>query len=567
MPSSWFLGYVLLHIFCPSATLNDDSSIFVHEEKSSQRQDMPKPNKLRTIHLTLGDRQLDPGTLWEIARTAMHSDACWEIAFSSEANERMRRSAELVASMSEGDALIYGVNTGFGHFAERRIPKNQLQQLQVNLIRSHACGVGEEVSRDIVLALWLLRMHTVSQGFSGIRRETVNFCIRLLNAGILGCVPARGSVGASGDLAPSAHAVLPLLGEGFCTRPLAEGEGFERVSAEQALAQLHLNPFQLSAKEGLVLINGTQYTTALAIKVWFEARHLLRVANLAAAMSMEATGGALSVLDDAVLQTHHPETLAVGREMAGWLVGSVYGRGAEAERRFIQAPYCLRCAPQVHGAVKLAIDMAESTLAAEISAICDNPLVFSDSNDGEIHSCGNFHGIYPARVSDSLASALTSLASISERRINMAMDGRLSGLPDFLIKAGGINSGLMMVHVTATALVGECKLLCMPASIDSIPTNCGREDHVSMGPAAGLKALKVIEYVRQILALELMVATQALDLRGTRPLPENLARIHRLIRQHVPLVVQDRSLSADIAALTNLIYDEPFVSELERSVS
>ncbi len=429
-------------------------------------------------------------------------------------------------------------------------------------IRSHACGVGEEVSRDIVLALWLLRMHTVSQGFSGIRPETMDFCVRLLNAGVLGCVPARGSVGASGDLAPSAHAVLPVLGEGFCTRPLAAGEGFERVPAGQALAQVNLKPLQLSAKEGLVLINGTQYTTALAVKVWYEAKHLLRVANLAAAMSMEATGGALSVLDEAVLQTHHPHTLAVGREMACWLAGSIFDRGAESERRFIQAPYCLRCAPQVHGAVNLAIDSAETILKAEINAVSDNPLVFPDLNEGEIHSCGNFHGICPARVSDSLASALTSLASISERRINMAMDGRLSGLPDFLIAAGGINSGLMMVHVTATALVGECKLLCMPASVDSISTNCGREDHVSMGPAAGLKALKVVEHVRHILAIELLVVAQALDMRGTRPLPENLARMHRLIRRHVPFLAQDRSLSADIIALSNLINDEGFFSGL-----
>lgn len=251
--------------------------------------------------------------------------------------------AELVVKMSTADELIYGVNTGFGHFAERRIPPDQLQQLQINLIRSHACGVGEEISRDIVLALWLLRLHTISHGLSGIRPETVEFFLRLLSAGILGCVPSRGSVGASGDLAPSAHAVMIVLGEGFCTRPLITGEGFEHVRAELALAQLGLKPMPLGPKEGLVLINGTQYTTALAIKAWYQAKQLLQAANLAAAMSMEAMGGALSILDEKVLTTHHPQTLAVGREMADWLAGSAYSQGARMENRFIQAPYCLRC--------------------------------------------------------------------------------------------------------------------------------------------------------------------------------------------------------------------------------
>ncbi|MGY6276433.1 HAL/PAL/TAL family ammonia-lyase [Methylomonas sp. MgM2] len=523
---------------------------------------MTKPDPPSAEYFQFGRQRLDPQTVWEFARTAMQPDAHWQLEFATEALARMRSSADLVARMGEGDALIYGVNTGFGHFAERRIAPDQLRQLQINLIRSHACGVGEEVSRDIVLALWLLRLHTISRGFSGIRPETVDFIVRLLNAGILGCVPSRGSVGASGDLAPSAHAVSVLIGEGFCTRPLPAGNGFERVSAERVLGQLGLQAMSLAPKEGLVLINGTQYTTALALKAWYEAKQLLRVANLAAAMSMEATGGALSVLDDIVLQTHHPQTLTVGREIAAWLAGSSCAQRAKTERRFIQAPYCLRCAPQVHGAVKLAIDSGETTLEAEINAVSDNPLVFADANGGEVHSCGNFHGIYPARVSDDLASALTVLGSISERRINMIMDERLSGLPCFLTESGGVSSGMMMVHVTAAALAGECKLLCVPAGINSIPTNCDREDFVPMGPAAGLKALQVVGYVRQILAIELLVAAQALDLRQAAALPDRLAGIHGLIRREIPFLAEDRSLSSDIAALAKFIASESFNAEL-----
>lgn len=514
------------------------------------------PNPGRTLPLTLGGQRLAPGSLWAMARTALDPLARWEIGFCPEALGLMRASAAAVAGMSAAAEPVYGVNTGFGHFAELRIPIPQLKQLQTNLIRSHACGVGEELPRDLVLALWLLRLSTISRGYSGIRPETVEFFLRLLRAGVLGCVPSRGSVGASGDLAPSAHAVLPALGEGFCTRPLASGEGFERVRADQALADLGLAPIQLGPKEGLVLINGTQYSTALALKVWHEAEQLLRVANLAAAMSMEALGGALSMLDDKVLRTHHPQTLVAGRAMAHWLAGSAYAHAGKLDLRFIQAPYCLRCAPQVHGAVLLTIEHSEAALAAEMQAVSDNPLIFPD--DGEVHCCGNFHAIYPARVSDSLASALASLASIAERRINMAMDGRLSGLPTFLTEDGGLNSGMMMAQTTAAALLGECKLLTLPASVDSIPTNCGREDHVSMGPSAGLKALQVAALARQILAIELLVAAQALDLRRTAPLPERLIPVHSRIRQEVPFLAEDRPLAPDLEKTKRMIENDDF---------
>lgn len=513
---------------------------------------MHTPNPAQRISLTLDGANLSPRSLWTVARTALEPEATWAIGFSPEALERMDASAKAVTDMARSGQPAYGVNTGFGHFAEHRVPVHQLQRLQGNLIRSHACGVGEEVSRDIVLAMWLLRLNTLSRGYSGIRSETLGFFLRLLEAGILGCVPSRGSVGASGDLIPSAHAVLPILGEGFCTRP-AGGVGFERVSAAGVLAELDLQPMALGPKEGLALINGTQYTTALATKAWYETVRLLEVANLAAAMSMEAMGGTLSVLDGAVLETHHPETGAAGHAMAGWLEGGRHALDAAAELRFLQAPYCLRCAPQVHGAVLLAVESAEATLAAELDAVSDNPLIFSTADGGEAHSCGNFHGIYPARVSDSLATALTILGSISERRTNMAMDDRLSGLPCFLTKEGGLNSGLMMAQVAAASLVSECRSLCWPASVDSIPTNCDREDQVPMGPIAGLKALRIVERVGDILAIELLAAAQALDLRGDTVMPPRLKRVHGRIREKVPFLAEDRILAPDLAAIRQMI--------------
>lgn len=504
-----------------------------------------------------------PHDFWEIARLSANCMEKIQLNFSLEAWKRIERCAEFVSQvLDSGSRAIYGLNTGFGHFAEQIVENHHLLQLQRNLIVSHSCGVGPLVPREIVFAMWLLRLHTISHGRSGISPKTLQMILRALNAGILGLVPSRGSVGASGDLTAAAHAALPLLGEGMCSRPVRDGSRFEIIDAAQALKDAGLVPLTLGPKEGLSLINGTQFTTVLATKIFFEASRLLRVANLAAAMSMEAMGGAGTILRDNVLSTHHPHTRRVGTEIANWLTDSQYLHGARLEGRFIQAPYCLRCAPQVHGAVAAEVDSVEKTLCDEYEVISDNPLLFPES--GEIHSCGNFHAIYPARSCDKLASALTTLGSISERRINMAMDGRLTGLPTFLVENGGLNSGMMITQVTAAALVSECKSLAFPASVDSIPTNCDREDHVSMGPIAGHKALAIVDHVRQILAIELLVAAQALDLRSyyansiVYSMPFMIRKIHDLIRNHVAFLKQDRVLTNDIEAIVRLIETEAF---------
>jgi histidine ammonia-lyase len=504
----------------------------------------------------LGSGKLAPARLWEIASLAVDPSAKPQLAFENDALARIQSGADFIDRvLAAGDRVVYGLNTGFGHFAERSVPPGLLSQLQRNLILSHACAVGPLAPREIVMAMWLLRLHTFAKGHSGIGLDTIGAVLALLNAGVLGLVPSRGSVGASGDLVAAAHASLVLLGEGKCSRPGHNGSEFEVVDSSRALAEMGLQPLSLRPKEGLSLINGGHFTAALATKAWYEARKLFRTANLTAAMNMEAMGGAGTILEAKVLATHHPHTRLVGHEMAQWLEGSQFLLGARHDKRFFQAPYCLRCAPQVHGAVAAELDGVENTLRDDYETVSDNPLVFPESE--EIHSCGNFHAIYAARASDKLASAITTLGNISERRINMAMDERLSGLPGFLVHNGGLNSGLMMVQVTAAALVSECKSLSFPASVDSIPTNCDREDHVSMGPIAGHKALAIIEHVRNILAIELLVAAQALDLRGTRvQMPPAIRRVHSRLREHVDFVERDRVLAPDIETISRLIDQE-----------
>jgi len=503
------------------------------------------------LRITLDGGPLEPADLFMWASTANDPSVRLTVEFAPEARARVSECAAFVDRLLADGGPVYGLNTGFGHFAERPVPADRLEDLQVNLIRSHACAVGDDLPRDIVQAMWILRLNTLCQGRSGIRLATMDSIVRLLREGVLACVPSRGSVGASGDLAPNAHAVLPLLGEGECTRPNPASDGFERVSGAEALSGIGLDPLRLAPREGLALVNGTQLTTALAVKALARALHLWVTANVATALTMEAVGGAFSILEDLVLATHHPGTQVAGRQMAGWLEGSTHLHGAAKDERFIQAPYCLRCAPQVHGAVWEELERGRSVLREESRVISDNPLLFPERN--EVYSCGNFHAIYPARVSDALASAMTTLGSISERRVNLMMDEKLSGMPRFLVAEGGLNSGMMMLQVTAAALVSECRSLSMPASVDSIPTNCDREDHVSMGPIAGFKAIQIAEHLERIIAIELLAGAQALDLRNHIPLTCRIKRIQRRIRVRVPFLVEDRVLAPDIAVMVEMI--------------
>lgn len=500
--------------------------------------------------LTFDGSQLRPGELWRAASTALDPHARLQIQYSREVIDHVKQATALLDKLVAAEEPVYGVNTGFGFFANVVIPPDRIVDLQKNIVRSHCCGVGELLPRDVVMAMWLIDLNTVCRGHSGVRFETLEMITRILHAGILADVPAQGSVGASGDLAPGAHTVLALLGEGRCTMPV-DGT-IVPMNAADALDRIGERPIQLGPKEGLSLINGTHLSTALAVKAWYEGKYLLRVANLAAALTIEALGGDRKGCAELVTRAHgHPGTIACGDEVSAWL-----GRSSElsmhhAENHWIQDPYSLRCVPQVHGAVWEELDHGGRTLEYEINAVTDNPLLFPE--EGAVCYGGNFHAIYPARVSDRLASAFATLASISERRISQTMKAPRGHLPTFLVSDGGLNSGYMMAHVTAAALVSEAKSYSFPASVDSIPTNVTQEDHVSMGPVAGLKANRVVDLLRRVLAIELITAAQGLHLMRPLKTSPRLEEVYEAIRQHVPPLDNDRVLTSDIEAVTDLL--------------
>jgi len=500
------------------------------------------------MSLLLGSHDLTPTSLTEYSARALLPDSLYALTLDEASHDAISRACAVVDGVAAGSRRVYGINTGVGLLCTTHISSDKFVELQHNIILSHCCGVGEPLPRDLVMMMWVILLNSIAKGHRGVRLESVNFILQTLNAGLLAVVPSQGSVGASGDLAPSAHAAAALLGEGPCTLPV-DGR-IEEMSACAALQRLGLSPWQLAPKEGLSLINGTQLTTALATKAWYHARRLLDLSNLAAALSIEGLRGQHMDNTEPLWRAHrHSGTLHCGLAISAW-IGKHSAKSALGHDR-VQDPYSLRCAPQVHGAVWEDVQACESILQREINASTDNPLVFADT--GAILHGGNFHGIYPARVADRLASALTTLGSISERRINLMMDKEKSGLPYFLINDGGLHSGLMMLQTIAAALVSECKALSFPASVDSIPTNCNQEDHVSMGPIAGWKALKIVDNVYHILAIELICAAQAIDLLQPKELSERLRAVHGLLRSKVAFLERDRMLADDVRAVEALL--------------
>lgn len=485
------------------------------------------------------------------SKLALNPEARFKIEVTTDAKQRVLAASELVASIVKKGAAVYGINTGFGKFSEVAISNDNLSTLQKNLIYSHASGVGAPLGRDIVFMMWLLRLNTLCRGNSGVRFSTIETIIKLLEAGVLATVPSRGSVGASGDLAPSAHASLVLLGQGTCSIPHAGS--FVTVTADKALNHAGLAPLELAPKEGLGLINGTQLTTALAIKTWSLGKTLLAHANLATALSIEGMRGSHKIALKQIADVRNQEGVNVcASEIRNWLSGKSEIANSHENCTKVQDAYSLRCAPQVHGVVSDELAQAEKILNREINASTDNPLLFAD--EGISLSGGNFHALYGARVSDTLAASLTILSSISERRTAQLMSASSSGLPAFLINDGGLNSGLMMAHVTSAALVSENKTLSTPASIDSIPTSDDREDHVSMGPGAGYKALQICKNLRSVLAIEILSAFQAIQL--LRPLKSTAALenvVSTLLQENILPLSQDRILATDIQIIENLI--------------
>lgn len=459
------------------------------------------------------------------------------VALAPEARERMAARRQGIETRLAQGEVIYGVNTGFGRMADVVIPPEKLAQLQLHLLRSHACGVGTPFPREVVRAMLLLRANVLATGYAGVRPEVVDKVLELVNAGVHPVVPSQGSVGASGDLAPLAHLALVLVGEGF-----AEYQG-QVVPGAEALRRAGIAPLALAPKEGLALINGTQAMAAVGALALLQAERLCAAADVVAAMSVDALEGTdVAFLAEIHQARPHPGQVASARNLFALLAGSQIRESHRSCSR-VQDAYALRCTPQVHGACRDALAHLRTKLEIEINSATDNPMVLAD---GRVVSGGNFHGAAVAAAFDYAAVALTDLASISERRSARLLTPEQSGLPAFLVPEPGLNSGFMMAHVTAAALVSECKTLAHPAAVDSIPTSAGREDHVSMGTWAARKLAMVVENARFVLAVELLEAAQGIELRrplrSSPPLEEALARL----RRDVPFLQEDRFLHPDI---------------------
>jgi histidine ammonia-lyase len=464
------------------------------------------------------------------------------VCLSQDARDRIHAASRLIeeiSSSSEQDEPVYGVNTGFGDLSKVRIPNSETRLLQERLVMSHAAGVGEPLPDAAVRGMLLLRANTLARGFSGARAEVIERLIEFLNCNLLPIVPSQGSVGASGDLAPLAHLALPIIGYGQL-----KVEGIARPAAG-ALALRDLSPLRLEPKEGLALINGTQAMTALLGIAALEVQRLAAAADLIGALSTDALLGTDCPFDSRLHELRpHPGQVASARNLWDLMQGSEMRESHRHDDTRVQDPYSIRCMPQVHGAARDVLTDVVAKLEIEFNSVTDNPLVFAA--DREVISGGNFHGEPMAMAADFLAIAVSELGSISERRIDKLTDSVFSGLPPFLVEEPGLNSGFMMAQVTAAALVSENKVLCHPASVDSIPTSAEKEDHVSMGMGAALKLQQVVENVRTIQAIELLAAAQGIDLRRPLRSSERLERLHSAIRERVAVWTDDRVLAPDI---------------------
>ncbi len=504
-----------------------------------------------TTGLTLGVLELNgqPLSLEEVSRVAGGS---MEAAIASSARQRIAASQAVVERIVTSNETAYGINTGFGKLSDVRIGPGDLHQLQRNLVRSHACGLGEPLQESEVRAMLLLRANVLAKGLSGVRCELIELLTLLLNRRVHPVIPARGSVGASGDLAPLAHLALVLIGEG---EVFFEGA---RMPAAPALAKAGLAPLVLQAKEGLALLNGTQAMTAVGGLAVLRAVRVNRLFDLAGAMALEALRGTPVAFDERIHQARpHPGQMQAAGHLRALLHDSEIRESHRVNDPRVQDAYCLRCMPQVHGSARGALQHVREVLEIETGSATDNPLIFSD----EVLSGGNFHGAPLGLALDYAAIAVTDLMSISERRIDRLINPDCNeGLPPFLSERAGLSSGLMIAHVTAAALLSEAKVLAHPASADSLPTSGGKEDHVSMGMTAALKLKQIVDNAEKVLAIELMTAAQGLEYRRPLKAATEIERAREFVRTMVPRLDEDRVIAGDIERLAKGIRDGDFDS-------
>jgi histidine ammonia-lyase len=487
-------------------------------------------------------------------------DSKAQLALDPEAREAVIRSRAIVETRATGETALYGINTGFGVLAHERIPAKDLERLQQNLILSHAVGAGDEVPAEIVALMLLFKANGLAVGLSGVRPVVIDYLIRFYNEGVYPIVYNKGSLGASGDLAPLAHLTLPLIGLGEVYR------GQVRMPAGQVLTELGLAPLQLEAKEGLALINGTQFMTAYAVHCLLRIQRLLLTADVVAAMTLESIRGSAAPFDARIHEARpHPGQKKVAARMRQLLRGSQI-LPSHIDCPKVQDPYSIRCVPQVHGAAWESFEHARQVVERELNSATDNPLVFAD---GDIVSGGNFHGEILAFILDYLAIAAAEIASISERRLFLLLGGDTLGdikLPKLLMKDTGLNSGFMLPQYLAAALVSENKILAHPASVDSIPSSLGQEDHVSMGATAATKLLEIVKNAETVVAIELMSAAQALDFIHPLKAGEGIEAAHVEFRKSISFAESDRLFHDDIQVALQIVRIGTIVKAAESAV-
>lgn len=515
-------------------------------------------------NLTISDKQLN------IKQITKYISNPGKLSLNKDTKINIENARKVIDSIIKNEKVVYGVNTGFGKFSEKVIKPKDVAELQRRLIMSHAAGVGRPMSREMVRLMMLLKIKSLANGHSGCRLEVVQMLVEMLNRNILPVIPRKGSVGASGDLAPLAHMALVMMGEGsayIIKSTLKSGlNEWHRVDGKTALEKTGLKPITFEAKEGLALINGTQAITTFGLLTIIHAKKLLKTADIISAMSLEALNGTLSAFDERIQSIrNHSGQLKVAANFRNILGKSQIVASHKKSDHRVQDAYSLRCIPQVHGAVRDALDYIESVFISEANGVTDNPLVFPKTE--EVLSGGNFHGAPVAYASDYLSIVLTDLASFSERRIEHMLDPAMSELPAFLASEGGLNSGFMVAHVTAASLVTENKVLAHPASIDSIPTSANKEDHVSMGAFAARKTAEIAKNLETILAIELLCACQALEMRAPLNPSRATSAILKLVRSRVPFWTEDKILYKEINMCKEFVHSNRVLNECEKVIS
>lgn len=503
-------------------------------------------------HIIIDGNSLDLESFIEVTRHGK------KIEISEDAKKKINKARELVDKFVDEERVVYGITTGFGKFSDVVVSKEDTERLQRNLIISHSCGVGRPFDEDIVRGIMLLRINALSKGYSGIRLSTVETLVSMVNEGVHPIVPEQGSLGASGDLAPLAHMVLTMLGEGEATY---KGE---RLSSVEAMKLAGIKTVVLTSKEGLALINGTQVMTSVGAHTIYDAINLSKLSDISASLTNEALNGIVDAYDERVhLARGQKGQIDAAKNLLTILEGSKM-TSRQGDLR-VQDAYALRCTPQVHGASKDCFKFVKEKVEIEMNAATDNPLIFV--KEEEVISGGNFHGQAVALPFDFMKLGLAELANISERRLERLVNPSLSeGLPAFLVEDGGINSGFMIVQYAAAALVSENKTLAHPASVDSIPSSANQEDHVSMGTIASRHARDILYNARKVVAMELLCACQAIDLRGNKGLGQGTEIAYKIVRDNVSMVKEDRIMHVDIDKVEQIIKDETIVREVEKEI-